>query len=98
MTSKTSTGRPVNGEHMPLIHLNGSGRKALLDEYEATYRALSAAYDVLCDAAPNGRDYYPIGPDALSRATAEFRRRLDILDDLRKDVMADWEELAYPQE
>ena len=92
MTTAT-TSRPADGSHMPLVHLNGSGRQRLLDQLEATYRALSTAYDLLCDGAPHGRDYYPLGDDAYTRARAEFDRRRTVLQTLRDDVIEDWNDL-----
>lgn len=60
----------------PMIHLNGTARATLADDYEAAGHALHEALRKLEAAAPHGRDYYPQGPDALARAQAEHRARV----------------------
>jgi hypothetical protein len=39
-------------------------------------RALDVAMRLMALAAPNGRDYYPQGPDALPQAGVEHRERI----------------------
>ena len=60
---------------IPTVHLNGTGKAALVDGIEAAHRAVAAALDALAEAAPNGRDYYPQGSDAIGRAIAEQDRK-----------------------
>lgn len=74
----------------PLVHLNGSGRRSLLDGYTAAAQKVREALDALRDTAPNGRDYYPRGASALPRAIAEHDVRIQRLD----AVLADLDELA----
>lgn len=60
---------------IPTIHLNGTGRQALIDELAEAGSALRlamAAHDAAC---PNGRDYYPQGPDAFTAAVREHDSR-----------------------
>jgi len=75
---------------IPTIHLNGTGGDALLDQLLEAVGAVRTAEQRLSDAAPNGRDYYPQGPDALRVAQAEHIGRAERLAGVRKEL----EELA----
>jgi hypothetical protein len=75
---------------LPTIHLNGSNGQALADAYSAAYAALDAVIPLLCETAPNGRDYYPQGPDALTTAEDEHRKRIGAI----RGVMAELKALA----
>jgi hypothetical protein len=88
-----TTPRPTDGSHLPIVHLNGSGGQALLDQYERIVVALNAALDAFNAASPHGRDYYPRGDDAYLVARAEFLRRVAQVDAVRQDVMADWQDV-----
>ncbi len=55
----------------PTIHLNGTSKDEIIAQYEAANVALGAALRTLIDTAPNGRDYYTQGPDALRQAGVE---------------------------
>ncbi len=59
----------------PMVHLNGTSQQSLLDAYEDAATAVSRAIDALAATAPNGRDYYPLGDNALREALAEHRAR-----------------------
>jgi ferredoxin-NADP reductase len=61
----------------PSIHLNGTSAEALAKGYEDAAQAVWTAVKALEEAAPNGRDYYPQGPDAMMQATKEHLVRLD---------------------
>lgn len=63
----------------PTIHLNGTGGEALMSDLIETNNALRAAIAALEKMAPNGRDYYPQGNDAISEASKEHRARIDAL-------------------
>jgi len=71
---------------LPCIHLNGTSKERLIESLCAASQALDLAYSALKQTAPNGRDYYPIGPGALERATAEHFGRLRKLDDVKKEI------------
>ena len=75
----------------PTVHLNGTSRKALADDYEASYRAIGAARDILSANPPNARDYYVQSGDAFSKALAEHHSRLQRLDDVRQELFTLWE-------
>jgi hypothetical protein len=71
---------------LPTIHLNGTSKAALVDDLCEASAAIDAAYQSLKKCAPNGRDYYPQGPDALKAATDEHMGRLRALDAVKSDV------------
>ena len=60
---------------LPTIHMNGTSARALLEGYCNAISAIYDALDVLARAAPNGRDYYPQGPDACATADREHDAR-----------------------
>jgi hypothetical protein len=65
---------------IPTLHLNGTGKTTLRDEYAAAYDAIGKAVDALVAATCNGRDF-PNGWDDFYKARDE---RQDALDNLRK--------------
>lgn len=75
----------------PTIHLNGTGREALSEGYASAYRAVNAAIDALPEAAPNARDYYVQGSDAIRVATAEHCARVARLQAVRDELYALYE-------
>lgn len=75
----------------PTIHLNGTSKDELLNQLEAVVSALEAALAALNAAAPNGRDYYPQGPEALTDAQAAFAERARAV----KQVHTDFSNLAW---
>lgn len=71
---------------LPTIHLNGTSLQALMDANDKAYRALGEAMEALAQAAPNGRDYYPQGPDALRAAISEHETRMGLLVIARREL------------
>ena len=71
----------------PFIHINGTGRRALVDLYCEAGSAVHKALRKLSDAAPNQRDYYPLGDAAWLAARAEHDSRMvrlrTVLDELQ---------------
>jgi hypothetical protein len=55
----------------PTIHLNGTGKTDLRDEYAAALDAIDKAIDALAAATLNGRDYYPQVEGAYQQARSE---------------------------
>lgn len=45
---------------VPMVHMNGSGKKNLIDGYIAAARAVNDAMVLICEAYPHMRDYYPL--------------------------------------
>jgi hypothetical protein len=72
---------------LPTIHMNGTSARALLEGYCDAISAIHDALDALARAAPNGRDYYPQGPDTCALADAEHDARkralVGVLDELQ---------------
>src|ERR1035437_1215708 len=73
---------------LPTIHMNGTGKQALIDQLTAASDALETAFQAMKQAAPNGRDYYPQGAVAMERAEAEHRDRMTRLDMIKAEVDA----------
>jgi hypothetical protein len=59
----------------PRIHLNGTSPNELLRQLLDAKDAVRKAMRALDEAAPNGRDYYPISRDAIKLAQAEHESR-----------------------
>lgn len=76
---------------LPTIHLNGTSREELQRQAEAAVRALDDAIARMSDAAPNGRDYYPQGPDVIRTVAREHSERIGQLKRMRDDMMKLWE-------
>ena len=70
----------------PTVHLNGTGAETLMRQFEKAGQALRAALQALRDAAPNGRDYYPQGPNALRKAQEDHEARLQRLDAVLREI------------
>jgi hypothetical protein len=56
---------------LPSIHLNGTGRKMLTEDYTAAYHALQTAFRAFQSIEFNARDYYTQGADAFHRARTQ---------------------------
>ena len=67
---------------IPLVHLNGTSKQALLDQIADAGCAVQAAMRKLDDACPNQRDYYPLGEEAWREAVAQHTARLDKLSEV----------------
>ena len=70
----------------PTIHSNGTSRDALLADYRNALNALREARAKLQDAAPNGRDYYPQGNEAIVAASREHRARMAKLEEVTREI------------
>lgn len=69
----------------PTIHLNGTNGNDLRDENVAACAALRDALVAMRDAAPNARDYYVQGPNALQAAQVEHADRLLLVERALRD-------------
>jgi hypothetical protein len=72
----------------PTIHLNGDRAETLREDYVNAYHAVQAARDALSCTRPDGRNFYPQGPQALTDAIAEHDRRQQRLADVAEELMA----------
>jgi len=84
MTTKTPSDK-----QMPLVHLNGSGKDNLLQWREEAWEALDEARNALAAMFPNGRDYYPLGPEAFERAIEQHRRRQEAIQWVMDEIHAE---------
>jgi hypothetical protein len=77
----------------PTIHLNGSGRNALVEKVCCSMDGVRKAIEALSDASPHGRDYYPQGNDAYLKAELAWQQRLGLLRDLYKELVEHAQEI-----
>lgn len=77
----------------PCIHANGTSANRLQEDLGNAYYAIDQAYDKLRECAPNGRDYYTLGPAAFEKAIAEHHARLAKLDEVKAELEAIMEEI-----
>ncbi len=71
---------------MPTIHLNGTGKKMLLEGYENAYHAIRDAEKALNNVEFNARDYYVQGPEAWTEAVKEMQGRFEALAKIKKEI------------
>ena len=76
---------------IPTIHRNGTPWKALLEPIIKAGREVRRAEEALRAAWPNGRDYYPQGPEALPEAVRQWEAmQIDLVSvRLRLEQIAD---------
>lgn len=79
---------------IPTVHRNGTSQDELVEQLANVSVKLAEAIRVMCDAGPNGRDYYPQGPHALQKALDEHYVRVDVLTDLKAEIDALAEKVA----
>lgn len=70
----------------PTIHLNGTSREQLHAAYMGAYVCLQQAVEAVRATSPNGRDYYPLGNEAIRDAEHEHRKRLEMLEQVRAEI------------
>lgn len=71
---------------LPTIHNNGTSQDDLVEQLTAVNGYLMDALAAMLSAPPNGRDYYPQGPDAMARAGAAHRDRMDRIADVMAEI------------
>jgi len=79
---------------LPTIHMNGTSAQALLEGYCDAISAVHAALEALANTAPNGRDYYPQGPNACATADSEHGARKQALMKVLNELQALAEHVA----
>lgn len=72
----------------PLVHLNGSSAQHLIDEALGVAQAIGSAMARLAEAAPNARDYYPLGDAAWNQAKREHEDRQARLKSVYDEIAA----------
>lgn len=83
---------------LPTIHLNGTHVDDLIEQAEQAEVALNAAIVKFRAMAPNGRDYYPQGPDVINRAVADYSVNLARLNAILTETRELLEHLYSEQE
>ena len=70
---------------LPIVHLNGTSKGALIESRSNVYDALRQVLDVMREMAPNGRDYYP-QPGLMEKALEQHHRRGKVIADLMTEL------------
>jgi hypothetical protein len=70
----------------PTLHMNGTAPRDLFRECRTAMDGLSTAQEALAAMTVNGRDYYPQGDDAFTKARAEHVKRLDAIRCIREEI------------
>ena len=83
----------TTGQTLPILHMNGTSRGALLQQRCDAGKAVRVARSALADMEPNPRDYYT-NPGRYERAMAQYRSRATMLGDLLQDLQAEAEAIA----
>ena len=76
---------------LPIVHMNGTSKGALLAQNRKAWDAINDAYAALKQAAPNARDYYPVPglyPKAIDQHMDRLRRLDSVADELRAEAEA----------
>jgi len=73
---------------LPILHLNGTSRKELIQVRRDAAYAVHNAIDSLCAMSPNGRDYYPVR-GLFDQAADQHARRLAMLDGIYNEIVAE---------
>ena len=71
----------------PTVHMNGSGKKRLVEQYSNAMHALNSALAALNEAYPHGRDYYVQGDGVIEAACKEQDARIKAVRNVRNDMM-----------
>jgi hypothetical protein len=80
---------PAPGVVLPIVHRNGTSKEELLCQRIELSGALRQAEAKLRQAAPNGRDYYPV-PGLYEKALAQHARRLETFRELGVEVATEF--------
>lgn len=72
----------------PIIHSNGTGRKALIREAREAKKALGKAREALQNMTIHGRDFYVSSdyPVNYNQAVAEHFERIDSISEIISDL------------
>ena len=69
----------------PHIHRNGTSPDELLRQFTDVASALREALEKIQAAAPNGRDYYPMGNDAFGQAAKQHVRQREAVEGVLRE-------------
>jgi hypothetical protein len=71
---------------VPTVHLNGTSKDELMRQLGAAISAVHHAGVLLGEAAPNGRDFYTQGAEAINDAKREHEARLTKLHEVWREL------------
>lgn len=77
---------PVAMPMVPMIHLNGTHGRELMEQLAQASRGLGNAIHDMGQAYPNARDYYPLGDDAFTTARAEHDDRVKRVAGIKQEI------------
>jgi hypothetical protein len=79
-------------DHAPIVHLNGSGERHLLENYSNAIIALRDAQKAMAESYPHMRDYYILkdGAERFHRADDAHMARLRKVE----EIIAEFEALG----
>jgi predicted ATPase len=73
---------------IPTVHMNGTGKQTLIEEYVNAMNAVQTAIDALAQITVHSRDYYPQGNDAINEAKYQWNKQYDELMTVRNELEA----------
>ena len=79
---------------IPTVHLNGTGKEELTENYQRAYLALYNAMEAMKRAAPNARDYYVQDSNAFTVAMLEHTDRLKMIQQVQDEIQEIYEQIV----
>lgn len=77
---------PTSKPTAPVLNLNGTSAKNLIEEYKAAYTAIQAAYEAVQQVTVHGRDFQTAPEGTYEKARAEQLARLTKLQEVADDM------------
>ena len=71
---------------IPTVHLNGTGKDTLVNEYVNAMSAMDKAIETFRKITVHGRDYYPQGNNAINEALHQRSKQLEELMTVRNEL------------
>ena len=82
-SNKTKATDHLPSAYLPVIHLNGTGRATLKDDYYKAYKKLQEFREALASVNFHARDYYVIDdPSAFSNAQDTRQNVFGLIDEI----------------
>jgi len=73
---------------VPEVHMNGTGKRALVDQVMNAVHAASKLLDALAGMSPHGRDYYVLGDDVFLKAREQHDQRVIKVNSVFEELQA----------
>lgn len=71
---------------VPRVHLNGTSKTALIEQYLEAYRAVEKAITKVAANYPHARDYYVQGNEVVAQSQREHTSRIARLKEISKEL------------